>query len=679
MDRTEAGYRIKELTRELNVHSYRYYVLGDPLISDIEYDELFRELAGLEDEHPDLRLPESPTARVGGKPLDEFSQVVHRMPMLSLANAMDEEELREWEQRVRRRLEMGPEEPLPLVTEPKIDGVAIALVYEGGVLTSAATRGDGATGEDVTANVRTISTVPLALMEDSTPPDLIEVRGEVFLGHREFELLNRRQEERGEKLFANPRNATAGSLKQLDPSVTAQRPLSIFLYAPGATEGAEFSSHFEFLARLRGWGFPVNPLSTRCGTIEEVVAQHARLLEMREELSYDIDGMVVKVDSYGLQGRLGSVSRSPRWAVAYKFPPRQRTTRILSIEVQVGRTGALTPVANLEPVPLGGVTVSRATLHNQDEIERKDIRVGDRVVIERAGDVIPKVVAVVGDARPPETTSFEFPLSCPVCGSATERDPEEAVSYCTGLSCPARLKASIRHYAGRRAMDIEGLGRKLVDQAVETGLLKSLPDLYRVRLDQWSSLERMAEKSAQNLMDGLDRSRQTTLGRLLFALGIRHVGEHVAGVLAREFGTMEGLARATPEELEGIHEVGPVVARSVSGFFAQGENRRVVEELLAEGVAPVPEVVSAPTTGGQAEGVSGKSFVLTGSLSRWTRSEAKALVQAAGGRVTGNVSGKTDFLVAGEAAGSKLAKAEKLGVRVLSEEELATLLEGGAK
>ena len=671
---SKAKKRIEELTIELKEHGYRYYVLDDPIISDFQYDMLYRDLEELEKMFPELKRPDSPTERVGGETLEEFDKVKHRVPMLSLANAMDEEEMLEFDQRIKRQLGLSSDAKVTYITEPKIDGIAISLLYKEGLLTIGATRGDGVHGEDITNNLKTIQTIPLALRESErgTPADF-EVRGEAYFPRSSFDAFNKRQLEADEKVFANPRNATAGSLKQLDPKVTAQRNLAAFIYAPGYMGEESFGSHWEYLESLKAWGFQVNSLSHRCNGVEDVLEQYARILELRPRLDYDIDGMVVKVDDYALQGELGAISKSPRWAIAYKFPPQQETTLIEKIEVQVGRTGALTPVAHLKPVNVAGVMVSRATLHNQDEIDRKDIRVGDRVVIQRAGDVIPEVVTVILQARPDESEPYKLPEECPICGSEAERTPGEAVLYCTGAECPAKLKAALEHFASRKALDIRGLGSKLIEQVVDKKLVKRLPELYSVKGQSWLALERMGKRSVNKLMENLEKSKDTTFARFLFALGIRHVGERTAQILTSNFPTVEALASATVDQLVEIREIGPIVAESVHRFFLQEKNLASVNDLVDCGFQFEQEQLDVDLPEG-AVSLGGQTFVLTGSLTRWTRSDAKRAIEAHGGKVTGSVSKKTDFLVAGEAAGSKLAKAEKLGVTVLTEDQLADML-----
>lgn len=669
--------QINELTEDLNDHAHRYYVLDSPIISDAEYDRRYRKLEALEKDYPQWKRPDSPTLRVGGPPLEHFEKVPHRVPMLSLANAMDETEMREFDQRIKRHLKLPTTTPVEYVIEPKIDGIAVSLLYENGLLTIGATRGDGVTGEDITNNLKTIRTIPLQLSSKHREiPPMLEVRGEAYFPRGAFDSFNAKMLANGDKTFANPRNATAGSLKQLDPKNTAERSLAAFVYAPGYSEGVEFDTHWDFLQALKDWGFQVNPISQLCDGLDPVMAGYNSLMEQRPTLDYDIDGMVIKVNSYTLQDQLGAVAKSPRWAIAFKFPAQQETTKIDAIEIQVGRTGALTPVAHLAPVQVGGVTVSRATLHNQDEIDRKDIRVGDTVVIQRAGDVIPEVVQVIMDLRPEDSEPYIIPHVCPVCGSEAERAPGEAVLICTGLDCPAKLKASLQHFSARKAMNIEGLGKKLVEQVVEAEMVVHFSDLYRIDLDGWTSLERMGKRSAEKLINNLEKSKDTTLSRFLFALGIRHVGERTAQIVAQAFPSLDSLYNASLHELESIQDVGPIVASSIHRFFNQEKNKAMIQELLELGVNPEPP--PPPVEAAEADpSFADKTFVLTGSLQSQSRNEAKAKIEALGGKVSGSVSRKTDFLVAGESAGSKLRKAQDLGIEILTEEEFLAMLGEG--
>ncbi|AMO25098.1 NAD-dependent DNA ligase LigA [Ramlibacter solisilvae] len=678
--------RVDALRELLHHHAHRYYVLDAPEIPDAEYDKLFRELQALEAEHPGLLTPDSPTQRVGGAVLDGFAKVRHQVPMLSIRTETDIEAsgARNFDARVRRELGYKDgEPPLEYVAELKFDGLAINLRYEQGVLVQAATRGDGAIGEDVTQNIRTIGQIPLRLPKDAPP--VLEVRGEVYIRRDDFERLNELQREKiakgakNEKTFVNPRNAAAGAVRQLDPGIARQRPLSFFAYgwgevSPPEAGGPAFSTQYEALLTLQSWGFPVSTRTQVATGADDLVAFHRAVGGERDSLPFDIDGVVYKVNSLALQQRLGFVSREPRWAVAHKYPAQEQVTTVQAIDVYVGRTGKLTPVARLEPVFVGGVTVTNATLHNEDEARRKDVRVGDTVIVRRAGDVIPEVVAVVPEKRAPGAAPFTMPATCPVCGSAAVREEGEADHRCTGgLFCGAQRKQAILHFAQRRALDIEGLGEKLVDQLVDGNVIKTLPDLYRLGLVGLTALERMGDKSAQNVLAALEKSKQTTLPRFLFGLGIRHVGESTARDLARHFGRLDDIMAASVEHLLEVPDVGPVVAESIHTFFQQAHNREVVEQLRACGLGweegePVARA-SKP--------LSGKTVVLTGTLPTLTRDEAKDLLETAGAKVAGSVSKKTDYVIAGTEAGSKLDKARELGVTVLDEEGLQRLLRGG--
>ena len=670
MARAETKADVREeaahLRRELERHNHRYYVLDDPEISDAEYDALFRRLQALEEAHPELRTPDSPTQRVGAAPATEFATVRHRQPMLSLQNVTTPEEMAAFDERVRKFL---GRERIEYVGEPKIDGVAVELVYEKGVLTVGSTRGDGTVGENVTPNIRTIRSVPLRLRSEARkPPELLEVRGEVYLPLKAFQKLNREREEAGQPVFANPRNAAAGSLKQLDPAVTAARPLDVVCHGVGEIRGARFATHWETLQALADAGLKPVPMSRVCETLDEVFALFAELEEKRDRLDYEIDGLVVKVNDLGLQKRLGEISRSPRWAMAYKFKPRQAVTRVKAIVPSVGRTGVLTPIAELEPVGVGGVTIRNASLHNMDEVERKDVRVGDTVLIERAGDVIPYVVKVLTEKRTGKEKKFRMPRKCPVCGAEVVRAEGEVAYRCIGLSCPAQLKQAVRFFGARGAMDIEGLGEKLVDQLVERGLVRDLADLYRLDEDTLADLERMGKKSAANLRAQIERSKQTTLAHFLVALGIRQVGEATAKALAEHFGRLDRLMDASEAELQEVRDVGPEVAASIRRFFAEKQNRKVIQRLLDLGVKP------APVT--RAKGaLAGRKFVLTGGLAAMTRPEAQRRIEALGGKVVSSVSKETDYVVVGADPGSKLAKAKKLGVTILEEDAFLRLLE----
>lgn len=692
---TPAAETAARLRAEIEQHNVRYYVYDDPSISDAEYDRMMRELQDLEAAHPELVTPESPTQRVGAAPVSAFGSVRHAVPMLSLGNAFDEEDVVAFDRRVTDTLRgaglLGPAQQAEYFCELKLDGLAISLRYEDGRLVQAATRGDGQTGEDVTSNIRTIKAIPLQLTGPA--PKVLEVRGEVLMNRADFEKLNAAQAKRDEKVFVNPRNAAAGSLRQLDPRITAKRPLRFFAYgwgevqglpgaqsglfdeAPaGATDAAAATlpekSHGAMLDWLAALGLPVNVKHNHRATgAEGLMAFYAKVGALRPELPYDIDGVVYKVDSLPAQKLLGFVARAPRFALAHKFPAEEATTTLLDIEVQVGRTGAITPVARLKPVFVGGVTVTNATLHNEDEIRRKDVRIGDTVIVRRAGDVIPEVVGAVLEQRPADAREFVMPKACPVCGSAIERLEDETIARCTGgLFCAAQRKQTLWHAASRKALDIEGLGEKLVEQLVDSGRVKSLADLFSLRPLELVGLDRMGQKSADNLVEAIDKARAPALGRLLFALGIRHVGETTARDVARHFGSIEAIMDADEDALSSVPDVGPVVAGSIRRFFAEQHNRDVIDQLKAQGVHPVAEAVPQDTT------LAGKTFVLTGTLPNWTREEASMRIQAAGGKVSGSVSKKTAYLVAGEDAGSKLTKAQELGVTVLDEDALKVLL-----
>ncbi len=663
----QAAARAAELRERIEHHNYRYHVLDDPEVPDAEYDRLMRELVALEEAHPGLRSSDSPTQRVGAAPLSEFAEVVHATPMLSLGNAFGEEELRDFDRRVRERLEV---EEVEYALEPKLDGLAASLVYRDGRLERGATRGDGERGEDVTRNLRTIAAVPLRMRGDGHPR-VLEVRGEVYMTRSGFERLNERQREAGEKVYANPRNAAAGGLRQLDSGITASRPLTILFHGLGLIEEHPgFASHRELTEGLRGWGFPVSPELEVVRGVEGCLAYYEKIGRRRDGLDFDIDGIVVKVNRLDQQRSLGAVSRAPRWAVACKYPAQEELTVVRGIDVQVGRTGTLTPVARLEAVQVAGVTVTNATLHNQDEVDRKDVRVGDTVIVRRAGDVIPEVVRVLPERRPADTVPFRLPDACPVCGAPAARaEGESAVRCGAGLSCPAQRKQAIIHFASRHALDIEGLGEKLVDQLVEREMVDNVVDLYdRLDAEALAALERMAEKSADNLLEALERSRQTTFPRFLYGLGIRDVGEATAAALARHFGELAALLGASEETLQEVPDVGPVVAANIRSFFGNEKNRALVERLAEILTWPaIPRDAPSP--------LSGRVFVITGTLGTMGRSEAKERLEARGAKVTGSVSKKTDYVVAGEAAGSKLDKAERLGIPVLGEEDLLRVLD----
>jgi DNA ligase (NAD+) len=655
----EVVSRVQELREQINYHNYRYYVLDDPVISDVEFDLLLQELIRLEEEYPDLVTPDSPSQRVGAAPLEKFETVRHRVPMLSLENAFSETGAREFDERLKRFLRTGEE--FHYMVEPKMDGCAVELVYEDGRLTVGSTRGDGFRGENVTQNLKTIHTIPLQLLRGEEPlPRLLEVRGEVYMDLPDFKKLNELRLAQGEAAFANPRNAAAGSLRQLDPNITAARPLKIYVYGVGEVGGRGFGSHWEVLQTLKTWGFRINPLIERTQGIETAIAYHHRLEHERHGLAYEIDGMVVKVDSLALQERLGTKARSPRWALAYKFAATQATTRVKEIVVNVGRTGAVTPMAVMEPVEVGGVTVSRATLHNEDEVARKDVRAGDLVLVQRAGDVIPEVVKVITEERPAGTVPFKMPEKCPVCDTPLVRPEGEKVTRCPNPDCLGALKRGIFHFASKTAMDIDGLGEKIIHQLVDTGLLKDVSDLYGLTVEDLTPLERFAEKSARNIVGAIQGSKLVGLGRFIYALGIRYVGEATAHLLAQHFQSLEALMQAGEEELLQVEGVGPQVAGSIREFFQNARNRELVAKLLAAGIKIQKPEAAAVTP------LSGKTFVFTGALSI-SREEAKTLVAARGGKVSSSVSAKTDYVVAGEDPGSKYARARELGVTILDE------------
>ena len=660
--------KIQALRDQLNDHNYRYYVLDDPLISDSEYDQLFRELQKLETDNPNLITEDSPTRRVGAEPLSSFGSWTHRMPMLSLANAMNEDELAAFDIRVKKGLDT--EKDLEYMAEPKLDGLAVELVYENGFFVNGSTRGDGITGEDITQNLKTITAIPLSLRKNGqkTPP-LLEVRGEVFITKDGFKKLNRNQEKEELSPFANPRNAAAGSLRQLDSKITATRPLSIYCYEAGRIDGISFDTHEDFLSTLKEWGFPVNPEIQKVNNAETMVAFHRNLEAKRDSLPYGIDGTVFKVNAINQRNALGIRSRSPRWAIAGKFKAQQATTLVQNIIPSVGRTGAVTPVARLEPVNVGGVVVTNATLHNQDEIDRKDVRVGDTVLIQRAGDVIPEVVKVIPAKRPPETKTYQLPTACPSCGQEVFRPEGEVVTRCQNLSCPAQVKGRIEHFVSKGALDIDGFGEKLVDQLVDKKLILTVDDIFKLNFDDLVNLDRMAEKSALNILTAIQDSKQTTFARFVYALGIRNVGAHLSKVLEKAFvGDIEKFMNAAAEELEAIDEVGPIVAETITTFLSNCTNTDVIESCLSLGIRlkKVEEPKSLL--------LQGKTFVFTGALTQFSRNETKEMTEAHGGKVSGSVSKNTGFVVAGPGAGSKLKKATELDIPILSEAEFFDML-----
>ena len=667
---TSPAAKVRELRKQIEHHNYRYHVLDDPEVSDAEYDRLLRELKALEEAHPDLITPDSPTQRVGATPVSELDEVVHAKPMLSLDNAFTEEDLTSFDRRVRERLEDAAQ--VEYAAEPKLDGLAVSFRYESGRLVQAATRGDGLRGEDVTHNVRTIKAVPIELR--GRAPTLLEVRGEVFLTIAGFKAMNDRALERGEKVFVNPRNAAAGSIRQLDPRLAANRPFDVFFYGLGEVDGwTPPSRHSETLQQFREWGLKISPLLRVVDGVEGCLAYYREIGERRPSLPYEIDGVVYKVNRYAQQRELGFVARAPRWAIAHKFPAHEENTIVRDVEFQVGRTGALTPVARLEPIFVGGVTVSNATLHNMDEVRRKDVRIGDTVVVRRAGDVIPEVVKVILERRPKSARQVELPPACPVCGSEVEREEGGAIARCTGgLTCSAQRKEALRHFAARRALDIDGLGSKIIDQLVDADLVHSPADLYRLSAEDFASLERMGEKSAANLVDALNSSKRTTLARFLYALGVRDVGEATAAALADHFGDLDSLQDASEEQIQEVQDVGPVVATHVHTFFRQPHNREAIAALRERGVHwPAQKRRSNASAGA----LSGKTFVITGTLASMSRDEASDRIKALGGKVSGSVSKKTSYVVVGAEAGSKLQKAQELGVETLDEQAFLKLIQ----
>ena len=659
--------KIERLRDEINRHNHAYYIQDSPEVSDAEYDRLFDELAALEEAHPELVTPESPTQRVGAAPLEEFKTVKHGLPMLSLNKATSEEEFLDFHRRVGELSGLSDKE-IQYTAEPKFDGLAVELIYREGVFRQGCTRGDGIVGEDVTLNLRTVNSIPLRLLEGAVP-ELLEVRGEVIMTKEDFARLNREREEAEQPLFANPRNAAAGSVRQLDPRITNTRPLSLFAYGIGRVEGEDLTHHWDSLLCLKRLGFRISEHARLCGTVDEVIEYHQQILDRRDGLPYEIDGIVIKVNAFSVQQRLGELSRSPRWAVAWKFPAQQENTHVEDIIISVGRTGALTPVAVLEPVRVGGVEVSRASLHNEDEVRKKDVRIGDTVVIQRAGDVIPEVVKVVESKRSGIERVFIMPDKCPVCGSEAERPEGEAIHRCTGFACPAQIKENLAHFVSKRAMNMDGLGRKLLEQMVDKGIIEDPADLFFLDKEALAKMDRMGDKLAENLLEAIAKSRTPGLANLIYGLGIRNVGHHLAGVLAKTFKSIDRLAEQSVEELTAVHEVGPIVAQSLHNYFLNPRNLEILEKLKRGGVEfPVEET----RIGGEL--LAGKTFVLTGGLDTLTRDEARSLIQEQGGRVSSSVSKKTDFVIAGKDAGSKLDKARKLGIDILNEDEFKRMV-----
>jgi DNA ligase (NAD+) len=667
-DKENIKNKIQELIEKISAFDYQYYVLDNPSISDFEYDTIFRSLVDLENANPELIRSDSPSQRVGGKALDAFESVIHRQAMLSLNNAFEEAELIAFDKRIKDDIGINEVE---YAVEPKFDGLAITLTYEDGIFVQGATRGDGYTGENVTHNLKTIRSIPTKL-NHTDPPKLLEVRGEVLMLKKDFELLNQKQESLGEKKFANPRNAAAGSLRQLDPRITATRPLTFFSYGLGISEpNLNLKTHTETIQLLKKFNLPISDLSTSVKGVKGLQSFYDKVLKLRDSLAYDIDGVVYKVNSFNYQNELGFVSRAPRWAIAHKFPAEEALTEILDINVQVGRTGAITPVARLKPVFVGGVTVTNATLHNEDEMIRKDVHIGDIVSVRRAGDVIPEIVRVLLDKRPKTITKFKMPKECPECSSPLVRIDDEAIIRCSGgLICPAQQKQSIIHFASRKAMDIEGLGDKSVEQLVTVGLIHGLPDIFKLELQQLVSLDRMAEKSGQNLLDAIEKSKLTSLPRFIYALGIRNVGESTAKDLAGFYGDLNEIMKQTEESLQLVPDIGPTVAKSISDFFMQTKNREVIKSLIELGVHWPKYDIKKSASGIFAT----KTFVLTGTLPSMSRDDAKSIIEMNGGKVAGSVSKKTDYVVAGSDAGSKLATAQELGVKIISQEELLKLI-----
>ena len=659
---------IKSLRQRINDHNYQYYVLDNPIISDSEYDKLFKELESLEKQNPDFIIPESPTQRIGAKPIESFGTVTHRVTMMSLANAMSSDELNAFDERIKKKLNAS--ENIEYVVEPKLDGLAVELIYENGIFVNGSTRGDGNTGEDITSNLKTINAIPLILRNDIISiPDLLEVRGEVFIRKEDFEILNSKRLQSDQQPFANARNAAAGSLRQLDPNVTSKRSLSIYCYQAGIIDEINLNTHSEFLQCLKNWGLPVNPEVKIVKGIKKAIDFHKKLETKRNEFPYEIDGSVIKVNSLSLRDELGARSRSPRWAIAGKFRAQQVTTIINGIFASVGRTGAVTPVARLEPVEVGGVTVTNATLHNQDEIDRKDIRIGDTVIIERSGDVIPKVIKVVQEKRTKDVKVYHLPNHCPECNSELNRPDNEVVFRCLNYSCPGKIKGIIKHFVSKNALDIDGLGEKLIDQLVNERIINTVDDLFRINKDQLANLERMGNKSADNIIESINNSKQTSFSRFIYALGIRHVGEHTSKLLERAYkADFELLLEATFEDLESIEEIGPIVAESIIEFWNDESNKNIANSCFALGVKLEKNNETEVQT------LSGKIFVFTGSLEIFTRKQAKDIVERLGGRANNSVSKNTNYVVAGAGSGAKLDKAKQLGVDIINEHEFEKLV-----
>ena len=662
---------IKSLRKKINNHNYQYYVLDNPIISDSEYDKLLKELELIEKKYPEFIIPESPTQRIGAQPIESFGTVTHRITMMSLANAMSDDELKAFDERLKKILNSAEE--IEYVIEPKLDGLAVELIYENGKFINGSTRGDGNTGEDITSNLKTIKGIPLILRDDIISlPDLMEVRGEVFIRKEDFELLNSKRSQSNKQPFANARNAAAGSLRQLDPKITAKRSLSIYCYQAGIVDGINLNTHSEFLERLKNWGLPVNPEVKIVKGIEKAIQFHKQLETIRNEFPYEIDGSVIKVNSLSIRKKLGVRSRSPRWAIAGKFKAQQVTTIINDIFTSVGRTGAITPVAKLQPVEVGGVTVTNATLHNQDEIDRKDIRIGDTVIIERSGDVIPKVIKVIQEKRTEDAIVYHLPDHCPECNNQLIRPENEVVFRCLNYSCPAKIKGNIKHFVSKNALDMDGLGEKLIDQLVSERIIKKVDDLFRIKKNQLANLERMGDKSADNIIDSINNSKLTTFSRFIYALGIRHVGEHTSKILESAFkGNFDSFLEATFEDLESIEEIGPIVAQSIIEFWNDESNKQIANNCFEFGIKLKRnnEIVDQILTG--------KTFVFTGSLERINRKEAKEIVERQGGRASNSVSKNTDYVVAGPGSGTKLEQAKILGINIINEDEFEKLVNKG--